>query len=64
MPTLTASSLTEDGRVGGMSIPAPQSNTYKSSAATSSAALKDQTAVLGHNTFRADVYKVSEGYVA
>lgn len=42
----------------------PQSNTYQASAATSSAAIRNQTASLGHNVFRPDVYKVSEGYLS
>jgi hypothetical protein len=50
---------------GGMKrIPKPQGNSYQASASTSSNAIKAQTSVLGHNTFRSDVYKVSEGYVA
>ena len=44
--------------------PKPQGNSYQASAATSSAAIKTQTAAFGHNTFRPDVYKVSEGYIS
>lgn len=56
-PALTATDI------GGIKIPKPQSNSYQSSAATSMAASKSQTAMLGHNVFRPDVYRVSEGYV-
>lgn len=42
----------------------PLGNQYKASVDTSTTAIKEQTAALGHNTFRPDVYKVSEGYVA
>lgn len=42
----------------------PQGNNYSASAATSSSAIKQQTSSLGHNTFRPDVYKVSEGYLS
>jgi hypothetical protein len=41
----------------------PQANTYQSSAAVSSRAIKTQTAMSGHNVFRPDVYRVSEGTV-
>lgn len=64
MPQLTASSLTEGGKVGGMKVPPPQADSYQQSAATSGAAVRTQTATLGHNLFRPDVYKVSEGYLS
>lgn len=64
MPALTASSLTEDGQVGGMDIPKPQANTYQSSASVSTDAIKTETATLGHNSFRPDVYRVTEGLVS
>lgn len=44
-------------------IPKPQANDYQASATMSTAAVKTQTAALGHNVFRPDVYKVSEGYL-
>ena len=55
--------LTET-EIGGIRIPKPQSNTYQKSAAVSTAAVKDEVGVLGHNSFRSDVYRVTEGYVA
>lgn len=45
--------------VGGMKVPKPQANTP-----TSMDAVKTQAAANGHNTFRPDIYRVSEGYVA
>lgn len=41
----------------------PQGNTYEQSAAVSSAATKEQTVMRGHNVFRPDVYRVSDGTV-
>jgi hypothetical protein len=64
MPLLTASSLTEGGEVGGIKIAGPQPNSYQTSTAMSTNAIKEQTSMLGHNSFRPDIYKVSGGYVA
>lgn len=64
MPVLTASSLTEGGRVGDIEIPKPQANTYQASASSSEDAIKTETATLGHNSFRPDVYRVTEGLVS
>lgn len=49
--------------IGGIKIPAPQSNSYQSAASVQADAVKSQTATIGHNVFRPDVYRVSEGYV-
>ena len=43
---------------------APQSNAYPQAAATQQTALKQQTGMLGHNVFRPDIYRVSEGYLS
>jgi hypothetical protein len=60
-----ASTPTNTNKAGGvLNAPKPLGNNYEKSTATSSDALREQTATLGHNTFRADIYKVSEGYVA
>ena len=45
-------------------IPAPQKNSYKTSTATVVDAVQSQTAMRGHNVFRPDIYRVSEGYIA
>ena len=45
-------------------VPAPQKNSYKTSMAATVAAVRAQTAARGHNTFRPDIYRVSEGYIA
>lgn len=50
--------------VAGVKIAKPQANTYQASASVSTDASKTQTATLGHNSFRPDVYRVTEGYVA
>ena len=55
--------LTET-EIGGIKIPKPQSNSYQNRAATSVAAVKSETGMMGHNSFRPDVYRVTEGYVA
>lgn len=52
-----------DQTIGGMKIPRPMANTYQASAATVGAAIRTQTASRGHNVFRPDVYRVSEGYL-
>jgi len=65
MQTPMASTPTNTNRASGVLDAAkPLANSYEKSAAVSSDAVKEQTAVLGHNTFRSDIYKVSEGYVA
>lgn len=50
--------------IGGIKIPKPQSNMYQTSAAASAAASRTQTATLGHNPFRSDVYRITEGQVS
>jgi hypothetical protein len=55
--------LTET-EIGGIKIPKPQSNSYQASAALSTEAVKSKTTTLGHNNFRPDVYRVTEGYIA
>lgn len=47
-----------------MKIPKPQSNSYPQSASVSTDALKSQTMANGHNSFRPDIYRVTNGYVA
>jgi len=42
----------------------PQANAYPQAAATQQTALKQQTGMLGHNVFRPDIYRVSEGYLS
>lgn len=61
MPLLNPSTQTE---IAGMKIPKPQSNSYPQSASVSTDALKSQTMANGHNSFRPDIYRVTNGYVA
>jgi len=49
---------------GVLDAPKPQANTYESSAAASTAATRSETATLGHNAFRPDIYKITEGRVS
>lgn len=49
--------------IGGIKIPKPQSNVYQSAASVRTDAIKEETAVTGHNVFRPDIYRVSEGYL-
>jgi hypothetical protein len=60
---MAESSLAEGGKIGGIKIPGPQSNTYQASADTVSKAIQKQTSMRGHNVFRPDIYRVSEGYI-
>lgn len=47
-----------------LNAPKPQANTYQGSASASADAIKTETATLGHNAFRPDVYKMTEGMVS
>lgn len=55
--------LTET-EIGGIKIPKPQSNKYQSAVATATDAVKSDAVTMGHNSFRPDVYRVTEGYVS
>ena len=55
MATIVPMDSTE---IGGMKIPKPQANIP-----TSTDVVKTQAAASGHNVFRPDIYRVSEGYV-
>lgn len=46
-----------------MGVPKPQANSYPTSSALASSTIKTQAAMLGHNSFRPDVYRVTEGLV-
>jgi hypothetical protein len=41
----------------------PQSNMYNSSSSTVASASQAQSVTTSHNTFRPDIYRVSEGYL-
>lgn len=60
----TPSVSTQTDKIGGMKVAKPLSNSYQVSASVSSDAVKSETATLGHNSFRPEVYRVSEGYVS
>ena len=49
--------------VSDLKITSPQANTYQASSAAVSTALQKQTSMRGHNVFRPDIYRVSEGYI-
>jgi len=50
--------------IAGIKIAKPMANGYKSSASAVADATKAETVMLGHNSFRPDIYRVSEGYVS
>ena len=43
---------------------APMANSYPQAAASVQQTLKQQTGLIGHNVFRPDIYRVSEGYLS
>lgn len=47
-----------------MDVAKPQSNMYPQSSAVVEANIKSQAATLGHNAFRPDIYRVTEGMVS
>lgn len=55
--------VTTPTEVADLKLPKPQSNSYASSSAAVSGALQAQTISTSHNTFRPDIYRVSEGYL-
>jgi len=42
----------------------PMANKYPQAAASQEAAVKTSEAMMGHNVFRPDIYRVSEGYLS
>ena len=56
------SSLT-DQKIEGMGVAKPMANSYPAASALSAQAVKEQAVMLGHNSFRPDVYRVTEGLV-
>ena len=54
------STLTEQ-KLDSMDIAKPQANGYPLSSAVAADVIKTQAAMLGHDSFRPDVYRVSEG---
>lgn len=53
----------KDGMIGGMKIPKPQSNMYRQQMAGATGESRNMAASTSHNTFRPDIYRVSEGYI-
>lgn len=50
--------------IGGMKIPKPQSNTYQQRMSVAAESIQGEAASMSHNTFRPDIYRVSEGYIS
>lgn len=50
--------------IGGMKIPKPQSNTYQRQMAVAAEKVRESAVTGSHNTFRPDIYRVSEGYIS
>lgn len=46
-----------------MNVAKPQANSYPTSSALASNVIKSQAATMGHNAFRPDIYRVTEGLV-
>lgn len=55
--------VTTPTEVMDLKITKPQSNTYGSSSAALTGAAQGQSVTTSHNTFRPDIYRVSEGYL-
>ena len=53
-----------EAKVKNMDVAKPQSNMYPQSSAVVEANIKSQAATLGHNAFRPDIYRVTEGMVS
>jgi len=53
-----------DQKVSQMDVAKPMSNSYPTSSALAAEAVKTQGALLGHNSFRPDVYRVTNGLVS
>lgn len=53
-----------DKHVSDMGVAKPQANSYPTSSALASSVIKEQAATLGHNAFRPDVYRVTNGLVS
>ena len=49
--------------IGGIKIPKPQSNTYQQKMAVAAEKVREESITTSHNTFRPDIYRVSEGYI-
>lgn len=49
--------------IGGIKIPRPQSNTYQRNMGAAVGEVRSGSASMSHNTFRPDIYRVSEGYI-
>jgi len=62
--TPTPSTPTNTNVVSGvLNAPPPRSNMYPQSTAVVEANVKQQAATLGHNAFRPDIYRVTNGLV-
>lgn len=47
-----------------MDIKKPMANNYPAASSLSTEAVKNSSVMLGHNSFRQDIYRVTEGLVA
>lgn len=47
-----------------MDVAKPQANSYPAASALSAQAVKEQSVMMGHDSFRPDVYRVTEGLVS
>jgi hypothetical protein len=47
-----------------MNVAKPKANNYPAASALSAEAVKTSSVMLGHNSFRPDVYRVTEGLLS
>lgn len=52
-----------DKKVDSMGVAKPQANSYPTSSALAQSVIKQEAATLGHDAFRPDIYRVTEGLV-
>jgi hypothetical protein len=59
----TPNTLT-DQKIQSMDIKKPMANSYPAASALSAQAAMNQSVMLGHNAFRPDIYRVTQGVVS
>ena len=47
-----------------MGVAKPQANSYPTSSALAADVIKSQSGMIGHNSFRPDIYRVTNGLVS
>jgi hypothetical protein len=52
-----------DQKIKAMDVEKPMANSYPAASALSAEAVKTSSVAMGHNSFRPDIYRVTEGLV-